>query len=58
MEEEFLRKYYSVVKTTFVRKTTHLMSIADPIAIGVEIIRIDSGHSLEKEFIEWILMNP
>ena len=29
---------------------THSMSIADPIAIGVETLRIDSGCSLEKEF--------
>ena len=34
------------------------MSMADPIAIGVETLRIDSGCSLEKEFIELICMNP
>ena len=37
---------------------THMMSIADPLAIGVETLRIDSGCSLEKEFIELIYMNP
>ena len=37
---------------------THMMSIADPIAIGVETLRIDSGCSLKKEFIELISMNP
>ena len=37
---------------------THMMSMADPIAIGVETLRIDSGWSLEKEFIELICMNP
>ena len=37
---------------------THMMSIADPIAIGVETLRIDSGCSLEKEFNELIRMNP
>ena len=37
---------------------THMMSMADPIAIGVETLRIDSGCSLEKEFIELIHMNP
>ena len=28
------------------------------IAIDVEILRIYSGCSLEKEFTEWIRMNP
>ena len=34
------------------------MSMADPIAIGVETLRVDSGCSLEKEFTELIRMNP
>ena len=38
--------------------TSHMMSIADPIAIGVETLRIDSGCSLEKEFTELIRINP
>ena len=37
---------------------THMMSMADTIAIGVETPRIDSGCSLEKEFTELIHMNP
>ena len=37
---------------------TDMMSMADPIAIGVETLRIDSGCSLEKEFTELIRMNP
>ena len=37
---------------------THIMSMADPVAIGVETLRIDSGCSLEKEFTELIRMNP
>ena len=37
---------------------SHMMSIANPIAIGVEILRIDSGCFLEKEFTELIRMNP
>ena len=37
---------------------TLMISMADPIAIVVETLRIDSGCSLEKEFIELILMNP
>ena len=37
---------------------THMMSMANPIAIGVETLRIDSECSLEKEFIELIPMTP
>ena len=37
---------------------THLTSMTDPVAIGVETRRIDSRCSLEKEFIELICMNP
>ena len=37
---------------------THMTSMADPIAIGVETLRIDSGCSLEKEFTELNRMNP
>ena len=36
---------------------THMMSMADLVAIGVEIPKIDSGCSLEKEFIELIHIN-
>ena len=37
---------------------THVMSIADLVAIGVEIPRIDSECSLEKKFPELIFINP
>ena len=37
---------------------THMMSMADPIAVGVETLRIDSGCSLQKEFTELIRVNP
>ena len=37
---------------------THMMSMLDLVAIGVETLRIYSGCSLEKEFIELIRMNP
>ena len=37
---------------------THMMSMTDPIPIGVKTLRIDSGCSLEKEFTELIRMNP
>ena len=36
---------------------TRMMSVDDPVAIGVETVRIDSGCSLEKEFTELICMN-
>ena len=35
-----------------------MISMADLIAIGVETPTIDSGCSLEKEFIELSYMNP
>ena len=34
-----------------------MMSMADPIAIGVETLRIDIGYSLAKEVTELIRMN-
>ena len=37
---------------------THTMSMSNLVAIGVETLRIDSGCSLEKEFIKLIRMNP
>ena len=37
---------------------THMMSMTDPTAISVETLKIDSGCSLEKEFTEFIYMNP
>ena len=37
---------------------THIMSMADPVAISVETIRIDSECSLEKEFTKLMRMNP
>ena len=33
---------------------THMMSMTDPLAINVETLRVDSGCSLEKEFIKLI----
>ena len=37
---------------------SHMMTMADPIAIGVGTLRIYSGCSLEKEFTKLICMNP
>ena len=35
----------------------HMMSMANTIAISIEIVRIDSECSLEKDFIELIHVN-
>ena len=35
-----------------------MMSMVDPITIGVETLRMNIGCSLEKEFTELIRMNP
>ena len=37
---------------------THLMSMVDLVAFGVETLSIDSRCSLEKEFTKLIRMNP
>ena len=38
--------------------STHMMSMADLVVIGVETLRIDSGYSFKKEFTKLIRMNP
>ena len=38
--------------------STHMMSMADPVAIDVKTLRIDSGYSLKKEFTKLIRINP
>ena len=38
--------------------STHMMSRVDLVAIDLETLRIDSGCSLEKEFIKLIYINP
>ena len=37
---------------------THMMSMVDSVAIGIETPMIDSGCSLDKEFTKLIRMNP
>ena len=54
---------YSIRTSNYLERITlsnpyHMMSMVDPIAIGVETLRIDSGCSLEKEFTEFFRMNP
>ena len=54
----YLRSTSNYLERIEISNPTHMMSMADPIAIGVETLRIDSGCSLEKEFTELISMNP
>ena len=53
----YLRRTSNYPERITLFNPTHMMSMADPITLGVEIIRIDSGCSLEKEFTELICMN-
>ena len=54
----YSRRTSNYLKIIALSNPTHMMSMADPIAIGVETLRIDSGCFLEKEFTELIRMNP
>ena len=54
----YLRRTSNYSERIALSISSHMMSMADPIAIGVETLRIDSGCSLEKEFTELIRMNP
>ena len=54
----YLRRTLNYPERIALSNPTHMISMADPITIGVETLRIDSGCSLEKEFTELISMNP
>ena len=54
----YLRRTSNCPKRIDLSDLTHMMSMADPVAIGVETPRIYSKCSLEKEFTELIRMNP
>ena len=54
----YLRRTSNYPERISLSNPSHMMSMADPIAIGVETLGIDSGCSLEKEFTELIRMNP
>ena len=54
----YSRRTSNYPKRITLSNLTHMMSMVDPIAIGVETLRIDSGCFLEKEFIELICINP
>ena len=54
----YSRKISNYLERITLSNPTHMMSMADLVAIGVETLRIDSGCSLEKEFNKLIHMNP
>ena len=54
----YSRRTSNYPKRIALSNPTHMMSMVDPIAIGVATLRIDSRCSLEKEFTELIRMNP
>ena len=54
----YSRRTSNYLERTTLSDLTHMMSMVDLVAIGVETPRIDSGCYLEKEFTELIRMNP
>ena len=54
----YLRRTLNYPKRIVLFDPTNMMSIVDPITINVETLRIDSGWSLEKEFIELNHIKP
>ena len=54
----YSRKISNYLKRITLFAPTHVMSLADPIAISVVISRMDCECSYEKEFTKLICMNP
>ena len=54
----YSRRKSNYLERIAIYEMSHMMCMADLVAIGVETPRIDSGCSSEKEFIELICMNP
>ena len=54
----YSRRRSNYLERIVLSEITHLMSMANHVAIDVETPRIDSGCSLEKEFTKLIPMNP
>ena len=54
----YLRRTSNFLERITLSDLTHMMSMADRVAISVETPRIDSGCSLKKYFTELICMNP
>ena len=50
----YLRRTSNYPTRIILSHLTHMMSMADPIAIGLKILRMDSGCFFEKEFTELI----
>ena len=53
----YLRRTSNYQERIVLSNPTPRMIIVEPVAIGVEIPRIDSGCSLDKELTELIKMN-
>ena len=53
----YLRGISNYLEIITLSDLTHMLSMADPIVIGVETLRIDSRCFLEKECTEWININ-
>ena len=45
----YLRRTSNYSKRITISNQNYMMNMADPVAIGVETLRIDSGCSLERE---------
>ena len=54
----YLKGTLNYLKIIALYVSTHMTSMTDLVAIVVETLRIDSGCSLEKYFIELMHMNP
>ena len=54
----YLRRTSNYSERIPLSNSTHMMSMSDLVAIGVETLMIDNVYSLEKEFTELICMNP
>ena len=54
----YSRRKSNYLKIITLSNPTHMMSMVDNVAIGVETLRMDSGYFLEKEFTKLIPMNP
>ena len=55
---KYLRRTSNYPKRIALSDPTHMMIMVDLVAINVEILRIDSECSLEKEFTKLIHINP
>ena len=54
----YLRRTSNYLERIALSNLTQMTSMADLVAIGVEIVWIDMGFSLEKEFTKFICTNP